>query len=176
MKIIPQILGLLAVACFFLCYQLKRRKDIIFLNFISRCLYFIQYILLGAFSGAIFDILAAVVSVLAAKKNTDFIKKHIKFFVIISNALILIIGLFIAYLSKSVLDLFALAGVLLEINAMWPTRENVIRLISLLAIPFWLTYNLLSGAYGSAIGNVLIVFSIITALIRYRNYKSEEIS
>ena len=74
MKIIPQIIGLLAVATFLLCFQLKKRNNIILLNLISRCLYILQYLLLGTFSGAVFDILAAVSSVFAGKKHINSIK------------------------------------------------------------------------------------------------------
>lgn len=80
LKIIPQIIGFIAVATFLLSYQHKKRNNIILLNFISRCLYILQYLLLGAFTGAIFDILAAISSVFAGKKDIAFIKRYINFF------------------------------------------------------------------------------------------------
>ena len=173
MKIIAQISGLIAVATFLLSYQPKKRKNIILLNLISRCFYILQYVLLGAFSGAVFDILGAVSSVFAGKKHLDFIKKHTKSIVIIINICILAVGVILAFLNKSFLDLFALAGVLLEINALWLTREKAIRWVSLFAAPFWFVYNFLSFAYGSAIGNILVIISIITAMIRYNNLKPD---
>ena len=39
MKLLPQIIGLLAVAMFLLSYQQKKRTNIILFNVISRCLY-----------------------------------------------------------------------------------------------------------------------------------------
>ena len=175
MKVIPQIIGLLAVATFLLSFQQKKRNNIILLNFISRCLYILQYILLGAFTGAIFDILAAFSSAFAGKKHTDFIKRHIKPIVIIINFGIIIAGLIIAFLNRSFLDLFALAGVLLEINALWLTKEKAIRLLSLFSAPFWFTYNFLSCAYGSSLGNIFTILSILIAMIRYKNFKSVEV-
>ena len=67
--IVSQIIGFLAVASFLLSYQLKKRKDIILCNVLSRCLYILQYILLGAFEGAVLDVLGAISSVIAAKKQ-----------------------------------------------------------------------------------------------------------
>ncbi|MBQ3547539.1 MAG: YgjV family protein [Clostridia bacterium] len=171
MKILPQIIGLLAVATFLFSYQLKKRSNIILLNTISRCLYILQYLLLGAFSGAVFDILAAISSVFAGKKHMPFIKKNIKTIVITINFCVLVTGIIIAFSNRSILDLFALTGVLLEINALWPTDEKAIRLISLLAAPFWFTYNFLSCAYGSSLGNVFTIVSIAIAMIRYKNLK-----
>ncbi len=171
MKIAAQTIGLIAVATFLLSYQQKKRNHIIWLNFASRCLYILQYLLLGAFTGAILDILAAVSSAFSGKKHTAFIKKHVKWFVIIINACFLAVGLMIAWHNRSVLDLFALAGVLLEINALWLTREKAIRWVSLFAAPCWFVYNFLSGAYGSAIGNIFTILSIIIAMIRYKTPK-----
>ncbi len=169
MKIAAQIIGLLAVATFLLSYQQKKRNHIIWLNFASRCLYILQYLLLGAFTGAILDILAAVSSAFSGKKHADFIKKHVKWFVIIINACFLAVGLVLAFINKSFLDFFALAGVLFEINALWLTDERAIRWVSLFAAPFWFIYNFLSGAYGSAIGNIFTILSILIAMMRYKN-------
>ena len=169
METIAQIIGLLAVATFLLSYQQKRRPQIILFNLISRFLYILQYLLLGAFTGAVFDILAAIASVFAGKKQVGFIKKHIKLIIVTTNVCVLAAGIIIAVLNKSILDLFALMGVLLEINALWLTKEKAIRIVSLCSAPFWFTYNFLSCAYGSAIGNILTIISIAIALFRYRN-------
>ena len=50
-------------------------------------------------------------------------------------------------------------------------REKMIRILHLLAIPCWGTYNVVAGAYGSAIGNLLALVSILTALRRYKHKK-----
>jgi len=173
-KIIPQILGLLAVATFLLSYQQKKRKNIIIWNVISRTLYIVQYIMLGAFSGALLDILGAVSSVLAEKKDTSFIKKHTKAVFLAVCGVIIATGLGISILNKSVLDIFPLIGVLLHTSAFWITSEKIIRIVSLAGSPFWFVYNLLSKAYGSAAGDILTMASIITAMIRFKDTKKEK--
>ena len=45
--------------------------------------------------------------------------------------------------------------------------EKKIRLVSLLGSPFWLMYNLVSGAYGSTASALLAIFSICIAIWRY---------
>ena len=44
----------------------------------------------------------------------------------------------------------------------------------LLGAPFWLVYNMLSAAYGSALGNVITLVSITVAIIRYGVLKKEK--
>lgn len=168
MKIVAQIIGLLAVATFLLSYQQKKRTNIIVFNTVSRCLYILQYVMLGAFSGAVLDVLGAVSSIIAEKKDTSFIKKHPKVVLISINLCIIISGSIIALINKSWLDLFSIAGVLLHTSAFWINDEKIIRRVSLLGSPFWFVYNFFSEAYGSSIGDILTMCSIIIAMIRYK--------
>ena len=175
MEFIPQVIGLLAVATFLLSYQQKKRSNIILFNVISRCLYILQYLLLGAFAGAVLDILGALSSVIAGKKHTAFIKKHTTAIVIAVNTCIVLAGVGIALANESWLDLCSLAGVLLHTSAFWISDEKIIRRVSLLGSPFWFVYNFLSRAYGSAIGDILTICSILIAMFRHRNTNTEKI-
>ena len=73
--LIPQAVGILAVATFLLSYQQKKRRNIILLNSLSRVLYILQYLLLGAYAGAVLDVLGTLSSLRAAKQGSGFIKK-----------------------------------------------------------------------------------------------------
>ena len=168
MKLIPQIIGILAVATFLLSYQQKQRKNIILTNVISRCLYILQYILLGAYAGAVLDVLGAVSSVVAGKKHTPWIYRYRRMILIGMNLCILFAGGTIAFLNKSWLDLFSIAGVLLHTNAFWLNDERKIRWVSLMGSPCWFVYNYTSRAYGSAVGEVLTMGSIVIAMVKYR--------
>ncbi len=173
MELIPQIIGLLAVATFLLSYQQKKRSNIILLNVISRCLYILQYLLLGAFAGAALDILGAISSAVAGKKHTSFVKRHTKGIVLLMNAGIILIGGTIALINHSWIDIFSIIGVLLHTSAFWISSEKIIRRVSLLGSPFWFVYNFLSRAYGSAIGDILTIVSILIAMVRHREKKTE---
>ena len=158
------ILGLAAVFFFLLSYQFPKRRAIITCNVISRVLYILQYLLLLAFEGAAMDISAIPSSVLAARKHTPFVRKHRVGILLAVNAFVIVIGLLVW---QDRLSWVPVAGVLLETNALWMTREKYIRLYSLAALPFWLFYNLRCGAWGAALGNVLVIGSILMAMRRY---------
>ena len=165
MKILSIIAGALAVILFLGSYQLKTRKNIIFCNVLSRVLYILQYIFLGEFIGAAMDISAIPSSMIAEKKEHPFVKKYEMPIIITVN--LLIVGLGIAFY-KNVYSLLPIFGVLFETVALWFSRERVVRLVSLFGAPFWLSYNLICGAYASAVGNILTMISILLALYRYR--------
>ena len=167
MYIIAQAVGILAVATFLLCYQLKKRKNIILVNAISSFLYVLQYILLGAFEGAAVDILSAVSTIAAHNKDKKFIDKHTKMIVIFLNLLIFTAGL---VLYKNIFSLFPIAGAILQTSAFWITSERRIRQVSFWGAPFWLVYNLVCQAYGPALGSFLSMLSIGLAIYRYDIY------
>ena len=162
--VIAQIIGLLAVATFLLSYQQKKRKNIILWNVTSRVLYILQYLVLGAYEGAVLDILGTVSSVAAQKKDKEIIRKNLKLVIVLIDFIIVAAGL---ALYENIFSLFPIAGVLLHTSAFWLNDEKIIRRVSFIGSPFWLEYNLSSLAYGSAIGNLLTLVSIGVAIYRY---------
>jgi len=164
MKIIANIIGIAAVAMFVLSYQLKTRRGILFLNAGSRVFYVLQYLLLGAFEGAVLDIVALLVSVLAQRKDSGWLKKHPGLTVLGANLFVVAMGLLFY---KDIFSLLPILGVLFETGALWLNRERQIRFVSFFGAPFWLAYNLIFAAYGSAVGNVLTMVSIGIAIVRY---------
>ena len=164
METLALIVGLAAVFFFLLSYQFPKRKAIIACNVTSRVLYIAQYLLLFAFEGAAMDLSAIPSSVFAARKHTPFVEKHRLAILIGVNAFVVGIGLLVW---RNWLSWVPVAGVLLETNALWMTKEKHIRWLSLAALPFWLFYNVSCGAYGAALGNVLVIGSIVSAMLRY---------
>ena len=164
MYIIAQIVGLFAVATFLLSYQFRKRKHIILVNSISSVLYVLQYILLGAFEGAAIDILSAVSSMAAHNKDRKWIAKYMKIIVVVLNLAILGAGL---SFYKNIFSLFPVVGAILQTSAFWIASEKRIRQVSFLGAPFWLVYNFVSQAYGSAVGSLLSIVSIGLAICRY---------
>lgn len=186
-EIIAQVIGVLAVALFLFSYLQKKRSHIIGFNVTSRCLYILQYILLGAFEGAVLDVAGAVSSVLAQKKNASFIKRHFRLFLIGIDLIIVALGILTIFIStnaagispfsyKGLIGLLPIAGVLLHTSAFWIDDEKIIRRVSLLGSPFWFAYNLLSGAYGSCIGDLLSMVSILISMFRYDFKRKEKIN
>ena len=171
MNILATILGLCAVAMFVLSYQLKSRRTIIFFNASSRVLYVVQYILLGAFEGALLDVVAFFVSLLCGQSEKGFVKKHFVLTVVLANLAIVVFGM-LTY--ENIFSLLPILGVIFETLALWLKKEKRIRFVSLLGAPFWLAYNILCGAYGSAVGNVITLVSITVAIIRYDVLKREK--
>ena len=166
MLIVAQIIGLGAVALYLLSFQLKKRSSMVAATCASNCLYVLQYLLLGAFSGAVLDILSTASSFVAAKKNSS---KYLAKGIFLGLLLVILgAGCALAIAQKSNLELLALAGALLQTGGLWFEKEQTIRKFALAGAPFWLVYNFLSMAYGAAVGTLLTMASAIVGLLRYR--------
>ena len=161
--------GALAVFFYALGYLQKERKNIIFLNLTSRILYILQYLLLGAFEGAVLDVMGALSSVFAGRKNNSFIKRNTKLFVLFFDVLIVLSGLLVY---ENLYSLLPIAGVLLHTSAFWIDDEKTIRRVSFLGSPFWLVYNFISQAYPSCVGDILSMVSLGISMVRYDFKKS----
>ena len=173
-EIIAFAVGIVAVALYLLSYQQKTRGKIIAFNLTSRILYILQYILLGAFAGAVLDVLGAVSSVLAKKKDSKFIKKHFWLVFIAMDLAIVVAGVVTMVLTNDYFGIFSIIGVLLHTSAFWMNDEKKIRLVSFAGSPFWFVYNFASQAYGSSVGDLLSMVSIVIAMIKYRNIKTQD--
>ena len=164
MNILATIFGLGAVCCFLLCFQQRKRINIIILNTASRVLYILQYLLLGAISGAVLDVVGIVAAVLAGLKTHPKCKKYMKLLIPFVYTAFIVSGV-LTY--KTFVDIFPLVGVMLHTGALFLEDEKKIRILSLVGSPFWLTYNVFNLAVGSAIGDFLSICSILVALFRY---------
>ena len=164
MKELAFIVGIAAVILYLLGYLQKKRGHIIFLNLSSRILYIVQYVLLSAFEGAALDVAGALSSLLAGKKDVPIIRKHARLILILMDLAIIAVGL---ALYQNPYSLLPIVGVLLHTSAFWLDNERLIRIVSFIGCPFWLIYNLASGAYGSCIGDFLSMVSIGISMFRY---------
>lgn len=168
MLIASQIIGLCAVVLYLLSYQLKKRSHIVWVTCTSNALYVLQYILLGAFSGAVMDIMSTVSSFLAARKNDSPFSRYAKQLTWFNIASIVAVGIISAAVQKEWIELLPVAGALFQTGGLWCDNEQTIRKFGLLGAPFWLIYNYISQAYGAALGSVIAIVSIIVSMMRYR--------
>ena len=171
MEIIANILGLMAVAMFVISYQFKSRKALIICNAGSRLLYILQYILLGALTGAVLDMIAFAISVIFERRKCGIISRHPRLTLALCYGVVAAAG---ALTYDGPWSLAPILGVVFETLALWLTRERSIRLLSLLGAPPWFAYNIKNAAYASALGNVITLVSIGIAILRYDILKKEK--
>ena len=168
MNTLATFIGILGVILYISSYQFKNRKTIVDIYTLADVRYVLQYILLGAYTGMAMDFLGLISSFLAGKKNTPFMQKHYKSVIVALDLSMVVVGLL---LFQNFFSLFAIVAVIVETSALWCTDEKIIRRLTLIGCPLWLTYNLAFAAFGSAIGNIINFVSLIIAIYRYEKLK-----
>ncbi len=163
-KYAANAVGVVAVIVYLLSYQQKTQKRIAAFNMTSRGLYVTQYILLGAYSGAVLDVLCMLALLPAQRKEKAWVQKC-RMPIILASALALIVAGLL--LDKTIFGLLVILGCLLQMIAFWMDSEKKIRLTCLIATPCWLAYNLANSAFGSSIGDMMTIVSIVIAMFRY---------
>ncbi len=171
LEIIATVIGGIAAAVYVASYQCKKRKWILFLGALSRVLFILQYILLGAFSGAVLDLIAILAALIAGKKDHPTVKKLLVPIIAVIHAAILVASIL---LYQSWYDIFVLLAATFCVAALWFSRERLIRAVSLCSSPCWLVYNLSSKAYFSAVSDTFAILSLLVAIWRYDIRKKKE--
>ena len=174
MKYIAFAVGIIAVAFYLLGYLQKKKQSILILNLVSRLLYILQYILLGAFSGAVLDVAGAIATVVAGKKNSRFVQKYRKIVIAAVNVIIIGAGVYVMILTRDPFGVLPIIGVMFHTNAFWFDNEKTVRRLSMIGSPFWFAYNFLCGAYGSCIGDLLSMVSLGISMFRYDRKNKKE--
>ena len=143
---------------------MKTRSKIILFNAISRLLGIIQYLILGAFSGAAIAFTAIISTLIAQKKQLPFIKKNLVLIVVVTSIMHIVVGLAV---SESLYGILPIIGILIHTGCFFLDKEKYIRICLILGQPFFFAYNFLSQSYGGCVGDVMAISSVLFAIFTY---------
>lgn len=171
MEYIPHIIGSFGVLAFVISYLHHTRKGILAFSILARTLFVIQYIMISAFEGAMMNGVGIICAVLADNKEREALKNKLMFLLIGAWILTAATGVMVW---ESAISIIPIIAMLLQNSALFMTKPKMIRILCLAGIPFWLTYNLISGAYSAVVSDILSAASMITAMITYDFKKDKE--
>ena len=165
MDIIIQLIGYLGVAGFILSGIQKTRKRIVLCSIIGRVSFVIHYILLGGFSGAVQNGIGGIASFISSKRGkAPFNSKYMPIFII---GLTIIGGIFTFDPSRPFVSVLPTIAMIFQNTAIWLKKGRDIRIWSLVGLPFWVTYNILSNSIPAITSDTLTAISLITGLIKH---------
>lgn len=180
MELIAQIIGLFAMAFNILSYQQKTRKDAIAFQLAGSALFAVNFFLLGAFVGAILNVISAIRAVVFIHKET-----------LRADHPVWLIGFVITYLASYVLtftlfgkepaavnfivEFLPVIGMTATTISFRLTDAKAIRKYALISSPSWLVYNIANFAIGAICCEILSLCSIIVGIVRFdRNGKTDK--
>ena len=170
LNLLAQIIGFGGTALTIIAYQQSKRKKILLCTVVSAALFAIHYIILGAYTGAIMNILAASRS-LVFINNT---KKWASSKIWVAIFMLIYTVACLATWDKwySILPLIAM---LLTTVSNWFQSEKKIRFLTFPSSPCWLVYNIITGSVAGIITECIVMSSLIIAIVRYDILKREKV-
>ena len=160
--ILVQGIGFMGIACSILAFQYKQYRPLVTLRAATELFFGIQYILLGAYSGAAMDFLGCFrnwVFLDCDKKGKSLRPWRILFSVIFVAATLLTWAG-----PKSLLS--AVAKVASTV-AYGSSNPRLIRFITLCSSSCWLIYNLLVFSLAGVLGEVITLASVLIGILRF---------
>lgn len=163
-KIIANGFGVLSTICFIISFQIKSNKALYITQSIADVFYCLQFFLLGAYGG-LFNMGLYILRNLLLIKINDWTwlkwKGWAYIFCIPS-----LIYMFVTW--SGPLDLLPFIAYAVSTFAFFTDSAKIIRLSELFCVsPAWLTYDLITGAYGGVLNELVILGSVVVSIIRF---------
>ena len=163
--IISQILGAIGYSLLAYSFFKEKKNQILFIQIFAYIGFTTHYILLGAVTGTICNILGfiALISIyfLSGKKK----KKKILVLILLP---LLVAMSFFSY--ENIFSIFPVVACLLTFNSFMSKDENKIRFIGIISAVCWLIYAIIYASYSAIIFEVVTVFSTIVAYIENKKH------
>lgn len=160
-EIIAQIFGIMGMFFNIFSFQCKKNTHLIAVLGMGSLMFSLNYLLVGAFAGAWFNIINILLSVCVINKRT-----HNNPMFVLVCALYIFVSVF-AY--DGVWTLVLLFSQLAKTFAMWYKNGGFIRKTQLFCIsPIWLINNMLVFSIGGIICEVFTIISVIVSFFRLR--------
>ena len=161
MDIVIQIIGALGLVANFVSFQMKKHGHILFFRTVNEALFILQYFLLGAISGSLLNIVGCV-------RNVVFTKQ-----VAANKKTVLSTALFCAIFTAFGIATFDGIGSVMLIFAKVSStiaygnkNTTVVRVVSFVTHIAYLIYNLSVFSVAGAIGDTVLLVSLVISICR----------
>ena len=170
--IIAQIIGIFGMAANIWSYQQKSKKGVIALQLCGSILFTVNFLLLGAMTGAMLNCVNFALNIVFLNKEktrADHVAWTVLFCSLYVAAYVMTFTVFKVEPSvpKLVLEFLPLVGAFLTIASYKMSGAAAIRKLSLIRSPLWLVYDSFVPSIGGVICEVISIISIITGIIRF---------
>ena len=162
MKIVIQIIGIAAMLGSVYSFQLNKHKHIMIAQIIATVLFGAQYYLLGAFTGVALDAVGVVRDIVFYNKDKKWASGNI--WTVVFVLMMIAVG---AITYQNCVSLLMIAAMVLNTISFSFTKPKLVRRTILIASPFLLVYNILTGSIGGVINEIFVEISSVVGMLRH---------
>lgn len=171
-EIIAQIIGLFAMVMTCLSYQQKKDTTLFAFQLAGSFLFGINYLLLGALSGAILNVVAVIRALIFIKKD-KFNARHPAWLAVFITLYVASYVLVFTVFGKEptipnlLLELLPVIAMIIANIGFRYADAKMVRRFGLFCSPLWMTYNIVNVAIGAIICEAVNFISIIVGMFRH---------
>ncbi len=162
MEILIQLIGVLGIVASIVSFQCKKRKNILLFRTLNEMLFAVQYIFLGAYTGAAMNIVGCLRNVIFQKQNGRDRKSRLS--VALFCMAFILFGILAWDGGKSLL---IIAAKVLSTVAYGNSNTTVTRVLILFTSSGWLIYNVLVFSVAGALCEAITLCSVIVGIVRF---------
>ena len=167
-EIIANVIGVVAILLGFLSYQTKSRKGVLALQTLTTVTFTVHYLLLGAYSGMLMNVVGIA-------RNVFYYNKEKKFFSwrgwpVVFAVIAAALGI-IAW--DAWYSVFVVVGITINTVCMSLSAQNIRKSI-LVTSPMVLIYNIFAKSISGAIYETVAIISSAIGLYRFYNGKKND--
>ena len=160
--VFAQIFGLLGAISMLLSSWQKTRNKVLTFLILDSIFYLIEYIILGALSGAFINVISIIRAIIFKYKD--------KYKILQSNVILLLVLLLYILIGiftyDGLISIFPVIASILYAIVLWQDNVKKIRLGSAIMILSFLIYNIAVGAYLSILVEAVLLISSVAAIIK----------
>ncbi len=176
LDLITQLVGIAAMIVAIAAYQFKSPKAIAIIQLCSSLLWFTQFMMLGAYVGALLSLIAILRSVVYSSRDRFHAERRIWIFFFSALAVIPYILTFTIFGKEPtpyhlVIEFLPLIGVIAFNIGYYLNNSAKFRICSLVSSPVWMVYDFVSGSIGGTVCEIFSLCSIIIGMLRHDRKK-----
>lgn len=157
-----QMIGAAAYTTLALSYLKKEKKKILFMQIIAYILFAIHYFFLNGITGALCNIIG-LLSLLTIYIFEEYNWNNKKIPVIFFVILLLIVNIMTF---QNIYSIFPMIAISIAILSFLTNKENIIRIIGLIAAICWLIYGIVYKSYFSILFQIVTIFNICISFFK----------
>ena len=165
-QLLGHAIGFISVALFFYSYQRTQKSEIMIIQTIATALSCVQYLLIGATSGFVLNIVCIIRNFAffyREKKNKTDLMTPVIFAVIIAGAS--------CFSWEGIHSLLITLGLVVNTICMGICDARSFRKTILISSTLILAYNFFALSYSGMLSESISLVSVVIGIIRYRNIK-----
>lgn len=172
-EIIGQIFGIIGLFIFVSSFQSNNSRKLVLIQGIGGLMFFINFLLIGAYGGAFFNLTVLVRGLLYSKKDGK-LWKPILVELLFTAAYVYSLFLIKDDIFQIILTTLPFLSLFIMSILMWKENGKTIRYFQIAALsPTWLIHNIFNFTLGGIITEILNIVSASVSLVRFKDENSK---